>query len=172
MALLYHSMYHHSCWLFYYQTYTLNALSVLDPSCMAKLKVERWRCTSSGTKFVEGLIGKSVPFQQRNLHSFLSPPPTLSHHGIVTERPSQAFRAGPLSEVVCINTQHDLTTGQFIIRWKEIQRVFERAKHLKDGTEIIPFMTGDDLEEYDHLCKCHDVDTVVTVNTTIDHAVR
>ncbi|KAF9960752.1 hypothetical protein BGZ65_011773 [Modicella reniformis] len=87
-----------------------------------------------------------------------------------TEQPSQAFRTGPLSETVYISTQYDLTTDQHVIRWKEIRRIFERAKYLKDGAHIVPFMTGDDLDELKPLrISYHPGAVLQVVNENFSH---
>lgn len=152
MALLYYSMYHHSCCFFiclhYYRLHECVAAFECSglPSCGRSPKLSH-----GGASHLVGLDWYNDKFPHFIcISSFFLPTTYLvaMNNGIATEPSSQAFRSGPQSDVVYINTQHDLTTGQYVIRWKEIQRVFERAKYLKDGAEIIPFMTGDDLEEY------------------------
>ncbi|KAK3825377.1 MAG: hypothetical protein J3Q66DRAFT_327609 [Benniella sp.] len=60
--------------------------------------------------------------------------------------PSQGFRVGD-SAPVYIRALLDPKTGQYCILWRDVQRVFNGVKQVQYGSEVIPFLTNDNLEE-------------------------
>ncbi|KAF9181850.1 Vacuolar protein 8 [Haplosporangium sp. Z 11] len=65
-------------------------------------------------------------------------------------RPIQAFRvsgASESSQTINIHTRLDNKTGQQVVLWKDVLRVFENAKYISDGSMTIPFLTDDEFEE-------------------------
>ncbi|KAF9997724.1 hypothetical protein BGZ79_008564 [Entomortierella chlamydospora] len=65
------------------------------------------------------------------------------------ERPLQEFRAYGSSKIIAIETIYNKITGEQVVRWKDIKRIFKNAEHLMYGGTSINFMTGDDLEDLD-----------------------
>ncbi|KAG0326786.1 hypothetical protein BGZ99_008989 [Dissophora globulifera] len=69
---------------------------------------------------------------------------------------SQAFRlysppgtpSSSFSEVTLIEALFDAKTGELVVRWKDILRVFDTAKYIKQDNVAISFMTDSDLEEH------------------------
>jgi len=61
--------------------------------------------------------------------------------------PSQAFRARLSSETTLIPTRHDIKSGQHIVLWKDILRCFKDAEYVRDGQEMVLFLTDDEFEE-------------------------
>ncbi|KAG0262289.1 Vacuolar protein 8 [Mortierella polycephala] len=67
-----------------------------------------------------------------------------------TDRSFQAFRVSGVSSTasaINIATRLDNKTGQHIVLWKDVQRVFENAKYITTGTTALSFMTDDNFED-------------------------
>ncbi|KAG0225583.1 hypothetical protein B0O80DRAFT_424233 [Mortierella sp. GBAus27b] len=60
---------------------------------------------------------------------------------------SQAFRAKSSSKTITIPTRQDPRSGQRIVRWKDIQQLFEDAKYVMNGDDAVLFLTDDNLED-------------------------
>lgn len=61
--------------------------------------------------------------------------------------PSQAFRVQTSSKVVSIPTRHDTTSGQFVVRWKDILQFIKNADGIMEGEDAVLFLTDDNLED-------------------------
>ncbi|KAI7826903.1 hypothetical protein BC939DRAFT_475590 [Gamsiella multidivaricata] len=70
-----------------------------------------------------------------------------------TACPSQTFRISLLSKaptaipIINIGTRLDRKTGQYVILWTDIQRVFEGAQYIMDRDSAVLLMTDDDFQE-------------------------
>ncbi|KAI7818772.1 hypothetical protein BC939DRAFT_521495 [Gamsiella multidivaricata] len=65
--------------------------------------------------------------------------------------PSQTFRisssgTSPASSIIKINTRLDRRTGQYVIPWKGIRRVFENMQYVKQGDSVVSFVSDDEFE--------------------------
>ncbi|KAG0352556.1 hypothetical protein BC939DRAFT_165375 [Gamsiella multidivaricata] len=58
----------------------------------------------------------------------------------------QAFRTSSSPEVLTIEVRRD-KTGQLIILWKDIQRVFKDAEYIKHDSAAVSFLVDDDFED-------------------------
>jgi hypothetical protein len=63
------------------------------------------------------------------------------------ETQSQAFRTKSSSGVITIPTRHDPTSGQRVVRWKDIQQYFNGAEGILNGQDAVLFLTNKKLEE-------------------------
>ncbi|KAG0326124.1 hypothetical protein BGZ99_010102 [Dissophora globulifera] len=77
--------------------------------------------------------------------------------------PSQAFQDELSSKVFSLDTRLDNKTGQYVIRWKDIQQVCNNASYVTDGDVVVSFMTDDDLEDLIPLRIAYHADTVLRV---------
>ncbi|KAG0352555.1 hypothetical protein BGZ54_002705, partial [Gamsiella multidivaricata] len=57
----------------------------------------------------------------------------------------QAFRTSSSPEVLTIEVRRD-KTGQLIILWKDIQRVFKDAEYIKHDSAAVSFLVDDGFE--------------------------
>jgi hypothetical protein len=61
---------------------------------------------------------------------------------------SQAFRAKPpYTKIITIPTRYDPTSGQRIVRWRDVQHCFHNAKAIVNGKDVVLFLTDNSLEE-------------------------
>ncbi|KAG0366768.1 Vacuolar protein 8 [Gamsiella multidivaricata] len=70
----------------------------------------------------------------------------------MTNNPSQSFRASfppgtPPPNPIEISSRYDKTTGQQIILWRDIQRVFENAKYVRNGSLVVSFLADENFQE-------------------------
>ncbi|KAK3815354.1 MAG: hypothetical protein J3Q66DRAFT_370682 [Benniella sp.] len=82
--------------------------------------------------------------------------------------PSQAFRARLSSETTLIPTRHDNKSGQHIVLWKDVQRCFKDAEYVRDGQEMVLFLTDDEFEDIIPLRISHYPGVVLEVVATRD----
>ena len=54
---------------------------------------------------------------------------------------------GSINNPIHITTRIDETTGEEVVLWKDILRVFNGASYIMDGSRVVPFMTGENFEE-------------------------
>ncbi|KAF9173133.1 hypothetical protein BGX21_009201 [Mortierella sp. AD011] len=55
--------------------------------------------------------------------------------------------AVPYAPTTDINPRFDAKSGQYIILWSDVQRVFQDAQYALDGAEMVPFLVDDNWEE-------------------------
>ncbi|KAG0019405.1 hypothetical protein BGZ80_005861 [Entomortierella chlamydospora] len=55
--------------------------------------------------------------------------------------------AVPYAPTTNINPRFDAKSGQYIILWSDVQRVFQDAQYALDGAEMVPFLVDDNWEE-------------------------
>ncbi|KAG0226067.1 hypothetical protein BGX31_007411 [Mortierella sp. GBA43] len=63
------------------------------------------------------------------------------------EQPMQALRCKAMDEIMNVPARMDPKAGHYIVLWRDIQRVFENAKFVRNGTSLVPFMTEENFEE-------------------------
>ncbi|KAG0203022.1 Vacuolar protein 8 [Mortierella sp. GBA30] len=66
--------------------------------------------------------------------------------------PSQAFRLAtqpgePLAPEIHIEASYDSNTQKHIIRWKDVQQIFDNPRYVRNGQKAVMFLTDDDLED-------------------------
>ncbi|KAF9357776.1 hypothetical protein BGX26_003084 [Mortierella sp. AD094] len=62
------------------------------------------------------------------------------HHGTTST-------SVPYAPTANINPRFDVKSGQHIILWSDVQRVFQDAQYVLDGTEMVSFLVDDNWEE-------------------------
>jgi hypothetical protein len=62
-------------------------------------------------------------------------------------KPLQAFQPRSSSNVIAIPTRHDPKSGQYVVRWKDIQQCFKDAQYVLHEGQAVMFLTDEDLEE-------------------------
>ncbi|KAF9963868.1 hypothetical protein BGZ65_008652 [Modicella reniformis] len=63
------------------------------------------------------------------------------------EQPMQAFQSLSMDDTIDIPTRTDLTTGKYIILWRDIRCVFENARFIRNGESQVLFMTDENFQE-------------------------
>ncbi|KAK3815333.1 MAG: hypothetical protein J3Q66DRAFT_207777 [Benniella sp.] len=81
----------------------------------------------------------------------------------------QSFRADSSSKVVTIPAVRDTKNGNYVVRWKDIQQCFVNAHYITDGTDMVMFMTNENLEDLIPLRIAHYPGVVLEVVTLDDH---
>ncbi|KAF9366063.1 hypothetical protein BGX34_006449, partial [Mortierella sp. NVP85] len=82
---------------------------------------------------------------------------------------SQAFRSttsSSSSDIINIPACHDPTTGQRVVRWKDIQQYFENAQGVMNGKDAVIFLTNNNLEDLIPLRIAHHPGVVLEVVVT------
>jgi len=54
----------------------------------------------------------------------------------------------PNAPIANITPRFDKKSGEYILLWNDILRIFKDAQYVLRGTEVINFMVNDDFEEY------------------------
>ncbi|KAG0362496.1 hypothetical protein BGZ54_008592, partial [Gamsiella multidivaricata] len=62
-------------------------------------------------------------------------------------RPSQAFRVPPSSSTLSIDAHLDYRTGQYVILWLDVQRIFEDVHYVKQGSSVVSLMSDQNFRE-------------------------
>ncbi|KAK3825653.1 MAG: hypothetical protein J3Q66DRAFT_436683 [Benniella sp.] len=76
---------------------------------------------------------------------------------------SQALRSSSSSKIISIPTCHDPTTGQRVVRWRDIQQYFENAQGIMNGEYAVTFLTNNNLEDLIPLRIAHHPGVVLEV---------
>ncbi|KAG0226066.1 hypothetical protein B0O80DRAFT_531998 [Mortierella sp. GBAus27b] len=63
------------------------------------------------------------------------------------EHPIQALRSRATDEIINVPARMDSKAGHYIVLWRDIQRVFENAKFVRNGTTLVSFMVDENFEE-------------------------
>ncbi|KAF9936240.1 hypothetical protein BGZ65_002616, partial [Modicella reniformis] len=78
-------------------------------------------------------------------------------------QPFQLHSSTKSSEIIHIPTRLDSKSGQRVIRWKDIQQYFKRAKGLMNGRDVVLFLTDGNLEDLIPLRIAHYPGVVIEV---------